>query len=254
MPFEINTAPDGVIITGSGAAANAVPIGPFDTTKFMNFVVQISGTFTAANVAFEGSNDEINPTNWFGILSSNTATGAMQTTTGVSSVGSIWYVPGVCKWFRVRVVSIATGSVAVNCLFSEDQLPSIQNSNQVVTGTVSLATKTSGGATQAKVKTTASTNGTVVKASAGVIFGWHLSNTSASAKFLKLYQKATAPVPGTDVPVSTYLLPANSTIHFESEIGFNMPTGIGYGITGAVSETDATATAVDDVVGHILYA
>jgi len=256
MPFEINNAPDGVIISGSGAVLNAVPIGPFDTTKFMNSVVQVTGTFVAT-VTFEGSNDEINPTNWFQILSSNTANGNLATNT--NAVG-MWYIPGVSKWFRVRVSAYTSGTVNVGVLFSVDQLPSIQNSNQVVSGTVaissgsiSLSPRTSGGATIAKIKSAATTNATVVKASAGVIHGWALSNTTASARFLKLYKKATAPVPGTDVPSSTYLLPANATTFFDSEIGMNMPTGIGYAITTGVAEADTTATGVDDVVGHIIY-
>lgn len=257
MPFEINNAPDGVIISGTGAVLNAVPIGPFDTTKFMNSVVQITGTFVAT-VIFEGSNDEINPTNWFQILSSNTANGNLATST--NAVG-MWYIPGVSKWFRVRVSAYTSGTVNVAVLFSVDQLPSIQNSNQVVSGTVAVSggsiaivAKQGSGATAAKVATTASTNATSLKVTAGVISGILLSNTTASAKFLKLYAKASAPVVGTDVPIFTLAVPANGTVDWSSDLGFNVATGIAYAITGGVAEADTTATAANDVVGAILYA
>lgn len=245
MPFDITTAPDGVILSGSGAALNAVPIGPFDTTMFMNSVVQITGTFVAT-VAFEGSNDESNPTNWFAILSSNTANGNLATSAAASSM---WYIPGVCKWFRVRVSAYTSGTVNVSVLFSEDQLPSIQNSNQ----TAQLATKSSGGATVAKVATTASTNATLVKAGSTVIQSIVLSNTTAALKYLKIYSKATAPVVGTDVPIFTLAIPANGNLVWDSVQGVQVNTGLGYGITGAVAETDTTATAANDVVGTICY-
>ena len=37
-------------------------------------------------------------------------------------------------------------------------------------------------------------------------------NTTASNKYLKLYNKATAPTVGTDTPFKTYLIPPNSTL------------------------------------------
>jgi hypothetical protein len=173
----------------------------------------------------------------------------------------MWYIPGVSKWFRVRLSAYTSGTVTASVLFSVDQLPSIQNSNQVVTGSVSvtsgsiaLAPRTSGALTFAKVKAAATTNATLLKASAGVVYGFTLSNTTAAAKYLKLFQKATAPVPGTDVPNVTYMLPPNSTTTFSTSVGFTWATGLGYSITGAVGDLDTTATAVDDVVGHILYA
>lgn len=252
MPFDIQNAPDGVIISGSGAALNAVPIGPFDTTKYMNYVVQILGTF-GATVVFEGSNDEINPTNWFSIMSSNVASGLLAVST--TAVGA-WYIPGVAKWFRVRLSAYSSGTVICNVLFSVDQLPSIQNSSQTVSGTVTSLTgvKTSGGATAVKILSAATTNATLVKASAGTIHSILLTNNTASAKFLKIFAKSTAPVPGTDVPVSTYSIPPNGVLSWDSSVGRAVATGIGYAITGAVADLDTTAVAVGDVVGHITYA
>lgn len=246
MPFEFTTAPDGVIITGSAGSATSF-VGPVDTTRFMNCVVQITGTFVAT-VTFEGSSDEISPTNWTPILSSTINTGNLVTAS--TTVGS-FYVPLLCRWFRVRTSAWTSGTVNASVLFSEDQLPSIQNSN--ITGSVSLATKAGGGATAAKVAATASTNATLVKATAGVITSIVLSNTTAALKYLKLYSKATAPVVGTDVPILTLAIPANGNLVWDSPIGLTVATGIGYGITGAVAETDTTATAANDVVGVICY-
>jgi hypothetical protein len=113
---------------------------------------------------------------------------------------------------------------------------------------------TSSGAAGARVKALATTNATLVKGSAGVVLGWYLYNTSAAAKFLKFYNKATAPVVGTDVPLFTVGLPTGggTVIEWYNTIAFG--AGIAYAITGAVADSDTTPTAADDVHGVILYA
>src|SRR5581483_5493004 len=76
-------------------------------------------------------------------------------------------------------------------------------------GTVAPASSATGAATKARVKSAASTNATSVKASAGRLYQIHLCNTSAALKFVKFYNKASAPTVGTDTPVATYPLAAN---------------------------------------------
>jgi hypothetical protein len=244
MPFDINQAPDGVIVSGSGAAANAVPIGPYDTSKFLNCVVQIVGTFVGT-VVFEGSNDETNPTNWFPMLSSNVSNGNLATS---STSTGIWYVPGVTKWFRTRISAYTSGTVVNNCLFTIDQLPSIQNSNQALTPTANS------GSLFAKIASTASTNATLVKASQGTVLTISLTNTAASARYVKFHNVNTTPTAGSTAVAFTVGIPANNTITVSNDVGILFSTGIGYSITTGVIETDATATAANDVVGFITYA
>jgi hypothetical protein len=49
---------------------------------------------------------------------------------------------------------------------------------------------TSGGLTISRTLSASSTNATSVKASAGQVYGWYVSNTNSSARYLKLYNKA----------------------------------------------------------------
>ncbi len=105
-----------------------------------------------------------------------------------------------------------------------------------------------------RIKSAASTNGTSVKASAGKIFGLSVSNNTSSNRWLKLYDKATAPTVGTDTPIETILIPPNGGRNVEWSLGYPFATGIAYAITGGVADTDTTATAADDVHGRILYA
>jgi hypothetical protein len=101
----------------------------------------------------------------------------------------------------------------------------------------------------------ASTNATSVKASAARLYEIHLCNVSAAIKYVKFYNKASAPTVGTDVPVATYPIPANGgRIDFDSTNGISFALGLAYAITGAVADTDTTAVAANDVVGELLYA
>ena len=115
-------------------------------------------------------------------------------------------------------------------------------------------TTATGAALIAKVASQATTNATSVKATAGRVLGYTLTNTTAAFKFVRLYNKATAPTVGTDSPAVIIGLPPNSTIIRTVEGGVGYSLGIAYAITGLVADLDATITAVNDVVGEIDYA
>lgn len=120
-------------------------------------------------------------------------------------------------------------------------------------GKVALQAYNNSGATVGRVKAAATINATVVKASQANLLGLHLYNNTASAKFLKLYNKATAPAVASDTPVMTIPIPPNNFVSLTHDIGINFAAGLAYVITGAIGDTDATATAVDDVTGGIFY-
>ena len=96
----------------------------------------------------------------------------------------------------------------------------------------------------------ASTNATSVKASAGSVGFIHATNLNAAARFLKLYNKASAPTVGTDTPIATLVIPGNT-----AGAGFVLPitggvffsTGIAYAVTGAYADADTTAVAAGEV-------
>lgn len=120
---------------------------------------------------------------------------------------------------------------------------------------VIAARPTAGGATQFRRLSTADTNAAVVKATAGRVYGYSIANTSASAKFVKLYNKATAPVIGTDVPLRTIMIPAGGIAAYHVGHGLaGFSAGIAIAATGAVADADATALAVNDLVIQIDYA
>ena len=92
-----------------------------------------------------------------------------------------------------------------------------------------------------------------VKASAGLVFGIHAFNVNASARYLKLYNKASAPTVGTDTPVMTFQLPQNVPTEFMVAAGIEFDTGIGIGCTTGIGDSDTGAPGANDVVVNLFY-
>ena len=123
------------------------------------------------------------------------------------------------------------------------------------TGQVSLAPKTSGGLSVSRTISAASTNATSVKASAGQLYSVMASNTNAAARYLKIYNKASAPTVGSDTPVMTILIPPNSSgVVATWESGLAFGTGIALALTTGVTDADTGAVAANEIVAHLFYA
>ena len=114
-------------------------------------------------------------------------------------------------------------------------------------------------ATKAHFKSSAnSTNATSVKASAGTVFNMIIHNThsgggSGSAIAFRLYDKATAPVVGTDVPMIVIHVQSNDSKEINFTSGITFVNGIAYSITDGSSLMDATAVDADGVQVYMGY-
>jgi hypothetical protein len=135
-------------------------------------------------------------------------------------------------------------------------LATAQATPRQVAGTVAVtgtSTTTPATGTAYSQVTTASTNAAVVKASAGTLYEVTVSNATATATFVKLYNKATAPTVGTDVPVLTIPAAAGATVALSlGAIGKRFPTGIAIACTAAVLATNS-ANAVAGCQIHATY-
>lgn len=133
----------------------------------------------------------------------------------------------------------------------------VGTTTQPVSGTLSVVPTTSGGCSIYRLLSANTTNGNNIKASAGQVYGWVFTNVNASPRFVKLYNKASAPTVGSDTPVMTLVIPGNATgagmvaAEFTSGVAFG--TGIGVGITTAVADADTGAVAANEVVVNLLY-
>lgn len=124
---------------------------------------------------------------------------------------------------------------------------------QPVSGNVGLAAQTSGGWSVSRLLAAGSTNATSVKGSAGQVGGWYLFNAATATRYLKLYNKASAPTVGTDTPFMTIPIPAGAAANVELTAGVAMGTGIAFALTTGVADSDTGAVTANDVVVNLLY-
>ena len=95
--------------------------------------------------------------------------------------------------------------------------------------------------------------GILVLGRPGTVYGWAITNDSASVSFVKLYDKVTAPTVGTDTPAMTIQIPAATYISEEFLGGIYFPIGVGIGATTGVADGNTGAPAANDLVVNLFY-
>jgi hypothetical protein len=99
-----------------------------------------------------------------------------------------------------------------------------------------------------------STNAAVLKASAGRLLGFVLTNNATAVRYVKFHNSATTPTAGTGV-VQTYGIPPNGgTITLSVPGGIGFGTGIAYTTVTGAAAADATAVTANDIVGTFHWA
>jgi hypothetical protein len=108
-------------------------------------------------------------------------------------------------------------------------------------------------ATPLIINSAATTNGQLVLTGTSGLQAFYATNIGATAAFVKLYNKATAPTVGTDVPAMIIPVPAAvAGVPGVAQIspgfnGYRFLLGLGLAITGAVADNDTTAVAAGQV-------
>jgi len=251
LPIQITVAPVSVV-------DNDI-ISSIDVAQYKFVSIQLTGTWVGT-VAFEGSND--NGT-FYPILSSDPSGG---NATGESStnVKRLIKIPTIYKFLRVRVTAYTSGTVTGVAYGHRDE-----NSSGLISsiGPVTLVAETTkvigtvninaGGApTYQKFISGTGTNATAVTDSAAKLTILHIVNGSAGLRYFKLYNKASAPVVGSDTPLITIGIPATSTSSFvlPALVGIDFSVGISFAVTLGVADDDTTPfSVVGEVTAMIAY-
>lgn len=98
------------------------------------------------------------------------------------------------------------------------------------------------------VNSAATTNGALIATGTSGLQALFASNIGAADAFVKLYNKATAPTVGTDVPDMVLRVPAGGNIELKPGFnGYRFNLGLGIAITNLVADTDTTAVAAGQV-------
>jgi hypothetical protein len=247
---------DGLVPAGSPFSASAIStLFTVDTLGYSSVAVQISGTY-AATVAYEASNDQVS---WFG-AAGNLVANAGSTGLSASDTGTgIRTFPVTARYFRARVSAYTSGTVVAAPI-----LRAIQDAKGAVYvggGTIGLAggTVVNVGAVQATngvgglttpsriVASAATVNATLAKATAGRVYKITGYNNSTTLRWLRFFNNAATPVPGTTAAFFSVPL-APGTFSFDAQdIGYYFSAGIGYAITASPADNDNTPVAANDV-------
>lgn len=223
-----------------------------DVSRASNIMAFCTGTFSTVNCTFEGSLEATGETNWFGVQAVRSNANTIETTTGNLSAqpAYAWEMSvNALKRLRVRCTARTSGTQSwrfVQGTYATEPIPAAQvSATQPVSGTVTTAL---GNPTNANIlNSAATTNGTVIKASAGNLYSIIASNNGAGNAYVKLHNSTTVTV-GTTAVAMWILIPAGQTVrHDLGALGARFATGICLSITGAVGDTDTTAVAAGQV-------
>lgn len=228
--------------TAISIAANATSSGQITSLTGAGAAwIQLTGTWTATaqvQVTVDGST-------WVNLTGSQSiitvSTGAYVTSGNLTATGI--YMVDIAGASGVRVITTAytsgtiTGTVRVVSGVASAGI----TGSPVVSGTVYATLNIT--SVVYTLTTTASTNSNLAITGSKAFGTVALSNTSASAIYVKFYNKATAPTVGTDIPYMTIAVPANGFVNYDFSQAIRFNLGIGVGVTGAVADSDTTAVA-----------
>lgn len=253
-------------ITGSITAVQATIGTPVaggtvagDVSRASNIMAFCTGTFAGINCTFEGSLEATGDANWFGIqaVRSNSNTIELATTPLSVQPAYAWELSvNALKRFRVRATARTSGTQNwrfVQGTYATEPIPAAQASaTQPISGTVTATVTPPAPATPYILNSAATENAALIRTGTSGLQAFYATNTGATAAFVKLYNKATAPA-STDIPAMILPVPAAVSgvpgvcalpIGFS---GFRFALGLGIRITGAVADNDTTAVAAGQV-------
>ena len=254
------------LVTGN-ITANAQTVY-CDVSRASNVMLHMTAaSLVGHNVTFEGSIDSTTGTDgtWFAIQLVRSNANTIELTTGVlaATPAYAWEasVNGL-SFIRVRATAHTSGTATWKFqrgTYATEPIPAAQASaTQAVSGTVT-ATVTAGTvnpvvpATPYFVNSAATTNGALILTGTSGLSAFYATNEGASYAYVKLYNKATAPTVGTDVPEMIIPIPPAAAgvpgvyalpMGFH---GFRFALGLGIAITRNAVFSDTTAVGAGEV-------
>jgi hypothetical protein len=109
-------------------------------------------------------------------------------------------------------------------------------------------------ATRYRKASTANNNATLIHAGPTYVYGLTVHNVNAAVRYLKLYDKVSAPTVGTDTPAFTIPIPASGgAVHWYPSVPVEFALGLGIGIVTGGADSDNTSTAANEQFVTIIY-
>lgn len=127
--------------------------------------------------------------------------------------------------------------------------------DQTTVGTTNAVTTipvTSGGLTVYHLASAATTNLQVPKASAGQLYGYMVSNTSAAYSYLCFHNSATTPTAGASIFFKIGI-PAGGAANVNFDNGIAFSSGIAISTVTGAADNNTTAVALNDLIINLFY-
>lgn len=251
--------------TQPGVIAINTTLLTIDCSQHRSLSIQCTAMGTTGVVTPQWSNDGAT---WLaGVIMTPAGASA-----GTFNAAGLWTTNVYARFFRLQLTTATTAGTTTLAVAAMQQAigqPPAQPVNGTVTaniGTGSVAagtnaigdvgvqvrTNATGAASTHHIVSAATTNVAQIKATAGRVVGWCLSNTTASWRYVKLHNVASATA-GAAVQ-QTIGIPPNDKAVCSMPPGIAFTTAISRSIVTGSADADATAVGVGDVVGDIFFA
>lgn len=253
----INSGAQFPLVTGNLVLLNDVVAVDVSSAASVTVGVKNTGTATMAAglFTFEASLNSTDGVNgdWFAVQGARSNANTIESVTvalGLVAAAANVYVWTVSTdgvaWMRVRCSTAVTASaIATFSLYRtslpSEPIPAIQTHAVTGSGTFTISPAVNTGYT---LVTAATTNGALIVAGTKSLTEISIANLTAAIIYVKLYNKATAPVVGTDVPTVTIPVAIGAFAAFEfGGMGKRFNLGLGIAVTAAAAATDVAVVA-----------
>jgi hypothetical protein len=250
------TPTDGTVPAGAPfTATSAAVLFDIDTSGYESITTQLSGAFVGTAL-YEVSNDRVNWVAQVGNLAQNVGNSSL----GSSDTGpSIRTFPTFARYFRVRVGTYTSGTFTVSPILRSSSVSpgavyvgggSITVASGSIVASGVNASNLAGGLTTASriVASTATTNATIAKASAGRVYKITGYNFGTTLRWLRFYNTASTPAPGTTAAFFAVPVPPGAFSYDAQDLGYYFSTGIGYAITANPADNDNVSITASEVL------
>lgn len=238
----------------------------FDSKEASHGLIQ-STQFGSGTVILEGS---VNGTTWsaISVISSNTI-GASSDVVSITASG-MYNFDACAPKMRLRLsartsgnfqfdIALGKGVPTARSVFIGNSATTVQGSSSAAALVVGMRSDNANQALTTVYRlpqSLATNNAAAIKTSAcklAKIIGY---NASTSVRYLRIYNKSSAPTVGTDTPILIIPLAPSSNFEFNlADIGLHLTAGMSIAITGNAASNDNTAIAANDILGlNIIYA
>jgi hypothetical protein len=248
------TVSGSVAVTGNVDVTPASPLGndylPVRLTDGTNFLGALPVTDNNGSLSIDDNGGSLTVDGSVGITGSVAVTGTFwQATQPVS--GTVTANQGGAPWTN-NVTQIGGNAILAGNGATGTGSPRVTIASDNSDVPVKLQPQTAGGATPYSYISAGSQDEASVKGSAGQLYGYAIFNTTASAKYVKIYDKASAAA-STDTPKLRIMVPANGGANLDLGHGVPFASGIRHRITTGIADNDTGAVAANDILLNLFF-